>query len=113
MKILFLLFVAILLTYGTMESDAKRLLLGEVGRSLSDGNLGGRKANIGGDDKLGVVGNKESENIGKSSSEEQKPNEDDKNESFGNFGHGKSGSSDPGSHRFFPCATRDHPCNFN
>ncbi|KAL1807448.1 hypothetical protein ACET3Z_024438 [Daucus carota] len=82
MKFLFLLTVTmVLIVFRAALTDAKRLPLGEVSRSLVESDIS-PKVNI----KVAET------------------NEDEKNESYGNFGHDKAGSSAE-SHRTFNCAT--------
>lgn len=111
MKILLALFLAMVFIFVTMEeAHAKNWLpLGERGRLLSDANSLGRKVNIGtgaDQNKGSVAGNKESDQTSKTSGvEAPKNSEDDKNNSYGNFGRDQSGSSTD-THRFFPCVAR-------
>ena len=82
MKFLILLTVTmVLVVFGAALTDAKRLPFGEVPRSLVESDIS-PKVNI----KVAET------------------NEDENNESYGNFGHAKAGSSAE-SHRTFNCAT--------
>ncbi|WOH07377.1 hypothetical protein DCAR_0726807 [Daucus carota subsp. sativus] len=83
MKFLFLVTVTMaLIVFGAALTDAKRLdPFGEVPRSLVESDIS-PKVNI----KVAET------------------NEDEENESYGNFGHDKAGSSAE-SHRTFNCAT--------
>ncbi|KAL8120358.1 hypothetical protein AgCh_017513 [Apium graveolens] len=90
MKILFLLIVAMMLfMFGASLTNATRLPLGEIRRSLVQPESNPKART----------------NVPKSSNAAKaQTNEDDRNESYGNYGHNKADSSGE-SHHTYKCAT--------
>lgn len=88
MKILFLVLVVAMMVFmfGPATTDAKRLPFGELRRNLLN------------------VADYNKHPKSSSSTVEAQTNEADKNESYGNYGHDKAGSSGE-SHHTFKCAT--------